>query len=40
MATNTFLIAGGVLSALASLLRIVRIAGGPAWQPPITVRTD
>ena len=31
MATNPFLIAGGVLSALASLLHIVVIAGGPAW---------
>lgn len=31
MATNPFLIAGGILSALASLLHIVVIAGGPAW---------
>jgi hypothetical protein len=31
VATNPFLIAGGILSALASLLHIVVIAGGPAW---------
>ena len=31
MAANPFLIAGGVLSALASLLHIAVIAGGPAW---------
>lgn len=31
MPANPILIAGGILSALASLLHIVVIAGGPAW---------
>jgi hypothetical protein len=31
MAQNLFLIAGGVLSAAASVLHIAVIAGGPAW---------
>jgi hypothetical protein len=31
VATNPFLIAGGILSAFASLLHIVVIVGGPAW---------
>ena len=31
MPANPFLIAGGILSALASLLHIAVIAGGPAW---------
>ena len=31
MAQNLFLIAGGVLSAAASVLNIAVIAGGPAW---------
>ncbi len=31
MANNPFLIAGGALSAAASLLHLAVIAGGPAW---------
>ena len=31
MATNPFLLVGGVLSALASLLHLAVIVGGPAW---------
>ncbi|WP_269516169.1 hypothetical protein [Brevundimonas subvibrioides] len=31
MAPNPFLIAGGVLSAAASILHLAVIAGGPAW---------
>lgn len=31
MAPNPILIAGGVLSAIASLLHLAVIAGGPAW---------
>ncbi|MDP3379980.1 MAG: hypothetical protein Q8S53_16575, partial [Brevundimonas sp.] len=31
MAANRFLIAGGVLSAGASLMHLAAIAGGPTW---------
>lgn len=31
MASNPILIVGGVLSAIASLLHLAVIAGGPAW---------